>query len=257
MKYSIIIFTLLIFCDQCTTKKITPNDLDQDLHKHYKKILAFREDTSLNSWDSLENENKIFRRKMKFYTSMYPFTLNYDFDSLRSDNIVIVTTDDRLFRIYSWDNMFGGSMRFFENLIQFKSNDNVHSKLYYDTTNLKAGEYIPYYFKIFTLNSECKIYYLAINCGIYSGRDASESIKIFTIDNNEINDTVKLIKTTNGFSNEIKVSYNRHEEPQKLINYNSSSQTIHIPIVLEEGIVSDKFIAYKFNGQYFEKVLNQ
>lgn len=257
MKYSIIILTLLIFCDQCTTKKITPNDLDQDLHKHYMKIVAFREDTSLNSWDSLENENKIFRSKMKFYTSMYPFTLNYNFDSLRSDNIVIVTSDDRLFRIYSWDNMLGGSMRFFENLIQFKSNDNVHSKLYYDTTNLLEGEYIPYYFKIFTLNSEDKIYYLAINCGIYSGRDASESIKIFTIENNRLNDTVKLIKTTSGFSNKIEVSYNRHVEPQNLINYNSLSQTIYIPIVLEEGIVSDKFIAYKFNGQYFEKVLSQ
>jgi hypothetical protein len=76
-----------------------------------------------------------------------------------------------------------------------------------------------------------------------------------------LNDTTKLIKTQKGLINEINVAYDvfsvvdRPERPIKLIKYDSDKKTIYIPVVYENGKVTNKFIVYQFNGQYFEHVV--
>jgi len=44
------------------------------------------------------------------------------------------------------------------------------------------------------------------------------------------------------------------ERPVHLIKYDKIKKIIYIPIVLEDGKVTDRYIQYKFNGSYFEKV---
>ena len=44
------------------------------------------------------------------------------------------------------------------------------------------------------------------------------------------------------------------ERPVRLIKYDKIKKIIYIPIVLEDGKVTDRYIQYKFNGSYFEKV---
>jgi hypothetical protein len=45
----------------------------------------------------------------------------------------------------------------------------------------------------------------------------------------------------------------RPERPLKLIKFDKTKTIIYIPVVYEDGKVTDKFIQYKFNGKYFEK----
>ena len=62
--------------------------------------------------------------------------------------IDIVTTDDGLLRIYSWDTWLGGTMHQFENLFQFKCGDKICTHLITDTSEISE---VPFYSDIFTL----------------------------------------------------------------------------------------------------------
>ena len=255
------ILTVLFLTTKLFSQTMTVEQLENDLHNTYSKLLSYRFGDSI-VWDSIETENIIFRNKIVKYTSMNPLTLTYRFDSLRHDNIDIVSSKDKLFRIYSWDTWLGGTMHNFENVFQYKIDDKVYSKVYLDSTEYGEG-YAPFYSQIFTLNTNKKTYYLAVYNGIYSTKDASQSIKIFTIENRSLNDSVKLIKTKGGLVNSIDVSFDffsvvdRPERPLRLIKYDNEQKIIYIPIVYENGKVTDRFILYKFTGQYFEHIETQ
>ena len=80
------------------------------------------------------------------------------------------------------------------------------------------------------------------------------------IENNHLNDTVKLIRTPGGLTNSINVEFDffkapdNGEKPIHVIKYDTDKKIIYIPIVLEDGRVTKRFILYKFNGKYFEKI---
>ena len=237
---------------------MTAEQIDIDLHNTYLKLLSYRFGDSIQ-WDSLDKENSIFSNKIIKYTSIYPQTLTFKFDSLSKDNIDIVSSEDDLLRIYSWDTWMGGTMHYFNNIYQYKSGEKVFSKF----CNFDNGGPSCFYSQIFTIKANHKTYYLAINNGIGSTRDAVQSIQIFTIENDSLNDTIKLIKTKNGFVNSIDVDFNffsvvdRPERPLKLIKYDSERKIIYVPIVYEDGKVTDRFILYKFTGKYFEHIKTQ
>jgi len=251
--------TILLFSPKLFAQKLTLKAIEDDLHKSYLKILDIRFNNGTTSYDSLEKENNIFIEKIQSYTSNYPLTLTYKFDSLRKDNINIhiVNSEDNLFRIYSWDTWMGGTMHDFKNIFQYRSGNKVYSRLSYDTTD---QDYIPFYSQIFTLKANNKVYYLAIYNGIYSTKDASQSIRIFTIQNHSLNDKVKLIKTSSGLVNSIDVYFDffsvvdRPERPLRLIKYDQQKRIIYIPIVDDSSKVTKRFILYQFNGNVFKRV---
>ena len=72
--------------------------------------------------------------------------------------------------------------------------------------------------------------------------------------------TLKLFKTKTDLLNEINVYFDffsvvdRPERPLRLIKYDTDKKIIYIPIVFEKGKVTDRYILYQFNGQYFEHI---
>lgn len=258
----ILIYLLLPFllATHLFAQSLSPRQIEYNLHTSYQQILHHRFDADSIAWDSLQIANNHFRTLFKDYTAHYPETLTYPFDSLRTDKIDVVTSKDNLFRIYSWDTWTGGSMHSFENIIQYKFNKQVYSKLIHDTTTVSEGDYIPFYSQIFTLSTSNRTYYLAIANGIYSTKDASQSVRIFSVENGLINDTTKLIKTKTGLTNSINVPFDffsvvdRPERPVQLIRYNPSKKIISIPVVYENGFVTKRYIRYQFTGTYFERM---
>jgi hypothetical protein len=232
--------------------------MELELSKLYRKVVYDRLDADTIFWDNIEVYNRIFREKLLHYTSNYPETLTYKFDSLKKDYIYIVSSDDSLFRIYSWDTYLGGTMVYFENIFQFKAGGKVYA--YCDTSSLAKDNYIPFYSQIFTLKTDDKTCYLAVNNGIYTGKETSQSIKAFSIENNSLNDTLKLFKiqTESDLLNEIDIYFDffsvvdRPERSLRLIKYNPDKKIIYIPVVAENDSVTNKYTRYKFNGQYFE-----
>ena len=229
------------------------NKADKELTRLYAKIFPFY----YESQDSLKYYSDLFATRFKNFIKDNPSTLNYKFKSLRDSNACyIVTTPDGLFRIYSWDTWLGGSMHDFKNILQFNSKGKIYS-----TDSSKNGdEFATYFTGIFSLKVKDKRYYLAISGGSESTRDAYETIGVYSISNDSLVDTVKLIKTPSGLSNSIGFEYDffsvveRPERPTRLIKYDTVKKIIYIPVVLKDGKVTDRFIPYQFTGQYFEKL---
>jgi hypothetical protein len=229
---------------------------EKELTNLYDKIFPFYYGNN----DSLNYYSNIFAAKFTTFIKDNPATLNYKFKSLTDSNAChIVTSTDGLLRIYSWDTWLGGTMHDFKNVFQFKSSGKVYST----DLNTNEEDFATYFTDIYSLKTNSKTYYLAVSGGSESTKDAYETIRMYTISNDTLDDKVKLIKTKSGLNNSISFEYDffsvvdRPERPIRLIKYNPEKKIIYIPIVLENGKVTDRFILYQFTGQYFEKTLAQ
>lgn len=250
--------------------------IEKNLIFHHNRISYWHDrwlENSLEvSLDSEEVENKLFKEMLLKYTSTVPASLNYSFDSLKALELFhIITSDDKKFRIYSWNILNTGTMQFFENIIQYKSGKKVFSKLLYRDD--KEGDPGCGFAGVYTSSLNNKVCYLATYIAIYSSRDVGEGIRLFTIENNALNDTVKLIKvpidmedtinilnTPTEIENQVEYDYdyssimNRPNRPS--IEYDSVKKTIKVPIVGAHDSVTNEYNEYKFTGKYFE-ITNQ
>jgi hypothetical protein len=225
---------------------------DKELTSLYSKIFPFYYEDQ----DSLSYYSDLFATKFITFIKNNPSTLSHKFKSLIDSNACgIVTTKDGLFRIYSWDTWQGGTMHAYKNIYQFKSGNKIYATL----LDYGEGDMGTYYTDIFSFKANNKTYFLAINGGSESTRVAYETIGVYTISKDTLNDKVKLIKTQNGLNNSISFEYDafsvdRPDKLNSLIKYDEDKKIISIPVVLENGKVTNRFILYQFNGQYFEKI---
>jgi hypothetical protein len=228
-------------------------EVGKDLTKLYNKIFPFYYGDS----DSLSYYSDLFSSKLTNYIKNNPSTIDCKFKSLTDSNTCsIVTSADNSFRIYSWDTWLGGTMHNYKNLFQFKSDGKVRTL----TFDYGEGDMGTYFTDVFSLKANGKIYFLGVSGGSESSKYAYEVIRAYSINDSTIDDSVKLIKTASGLQNSILIEYDffsladRPERPLKLIKYDADKKIIYIPIVWENGKVTNKFIRYQFTGQYFEKL---
>ncbi|MEO7213794.1 hypothetical protein [Mucilaginibacter sp.] len=237
----------------------TPQSIETGLLKSFNRIGYWDEklnDTTFNAGDSLDKANDVFGAKLKAVAEKYPGTIALPFLQLKKASLDIVTSSDGLFRIYWWDIGGGGTIRLFANVFQYKTDGKTKAKLLLDFE--VKDKLIPYYTKLYMFKTANKTYYLGIYGFIESSRYAGAGIKIFAIENGQLNTEVKLLKTQSGLKNEISYEYDfgsvNYKRP--VVTFDSVTHTIKIPLVTATGRVTKKFITYKFTGKYFEKVTN-
>ena len=248
---------LLAFCFSLSSALFaqTPKQIEDDLVKSYKKIEYY---SQKNDYDKTAAVNKEFETKLKSYTEKTPATLTYPFKALKKANVDVSTSTDGLFRIYSWDTESGGTMHFFENIMQFKTG--TITKAILDKPDGEAVNNYNYN-KIYSFRVNDKVYYLARYLMIGSTKDVSDGIHIFAIENGKITDA-KIIKTRSGlhsdlsydydFGSVIDIDYDKRPGPR----FDEKTNIIYLPLVDGNNQMTNKFILYKFTGQYFEKVKN-
>jgi hypothetical protein len=240
----------------------SPKVIEADLLKSFTKIEYWgdpkhRYDEKINGEDSLLRVNEIFGKKLFYYTSKYPFTIGQKFLILKKNHLDICTSSDGLIRIYSWDTQTGGTMHFFDDVIQFKSGNRTKSLL---DTPRSQGDAGADYRKIYTFKNNGVKYYLCVFMFIESSSYDGEDIMFFSIENNSLKQNIKLIKTNEGLTDYLGYEYDNGSiidwKPRPEIYFDPKSKTIHLPLVKPHGQLTYKFITYKFTGQYFEKVKN-
>jgi len=219
--------------------------------KLYEKVLEARSGNS----DSVEYFSDKFGKAFKNLVKTNPGTLNYSFKRLKDSNYCFVATSaDGNFRIYSWDTWTGGTMHNFDAILQWKSNGKVFTK----KPRWDEGDAGSFVADIFTVNIGTKTYYLPVWNGIFSTKDAGQSISVLTIENNQLVDTVKLFKTKTKLLNSIDVEYDffsvvdRPERPVRLITYDDKQKILYIPVVGDKGEVTNRNILYQLKDKYFE-----
>jgi hypothetical protein len=259
-KYFVIVLVFVATFSFGQTLKMT----DQKLIEAFGKInyWAFNKTLTdkINPYDSLELVNDEFEKLLLKYTKSIPQTLSYEFKNLIDSGLIISTSEDGLFRIYSWDTWTGGTMHNFRNVYQFKSGDKIYSKIM-GTKNGEDGVPGCFYNQINDVVSGGKTFYMAQSRAILSTALSYHNIKVFSIDNSKLNDTAKLIKTKTGVKNQLgygidlTASANRDKEvPEFYIEYDRLTKTYVIPLILEDSKVTTKKIRYQFKGKYFEKL---
>ncbi|WP_407747118.1 hypothetical protein [Niastella sp.] len=218
--------------------------------KLYSKLQSFARENE----DSTNLYAEKFENEFTSFIKNNPGTLNYPFKKLIDSIFCFVkTSDDGNVRIYSWDSWTGGTMHFFKVMHQWRANGKVFTKV------LQFEDGSPAYFcsKIFTINIK-KNYYLAVTNGIFSTKNAQQSITCYSIEGNKLMDTVRLFKTKTKKLNTINVAFDffsvvdRPERPLELITYDDKLNIIYIPVVDDKDQVTKKNILYQLKGQYFE-----
>jgi len=253
-------FCFAAFCILITSSlsaQVPRRIVEDDLAKSFKKINNWyqqRDKDTTGAWgDSLQSANDVFGKKLQYYTNKYLPTI-YSLNNLEPLGVDINTSADEMFRIYSWDTWTGGTMHYFENVMQYKVGNRTYSIL--DTASAESQNYVFPYYKLHTLKVDNHNYYLAIYYGVFSGKDRGQGIRIFTINQGKLEDA-KLIKTQSGLHNKLYYDFDGFTGNSKVnenILYNEATRTISLPVVLDNGKLTAKRILYKFTGQYFERI---
>lgn len=256
----ITIFALLIFLFSFVNFAQTPQTIEQTLIKNLKEVQKYSSYGSSYDDEKLSKNNEIFANNLLKYTKIAS-TLSYGFPALNK-LMMNATSEDGKFRIYSWDAETGGTMHDFMRVYQFKGAD---GKVYSKAEEINEDAASSFVTDIFSLNTKDGKVYIVCSTFMISSQDNSQSADLFRIDGNSLNDKVKLIKTKSGLTNTLNFNYNffsvvdRKERPIRLISFDKKTNTLKIPVVIEDkefpnGRVTNKSISYQFNGTYFVKV---
>jgi hypothetical protein len=253
-------FSIIVCFVSCHAYAQSLQQIEAELLVPFRQIQywsVYKEpDQLMNRHDSIVQANNTFRNRLLQYTSGVRATFTYDFAALEKEGLVIRTSEDGLFRIYSWDSWMGGTAHQFEAIFQYKAANKVFSKL----AVYEDGDMGRWYSNIYDLKVDHKTYYIGLYHEIYSSKDSYQGVKLFCIEENKLNEAVRLFKTTTGIRNQLGFEYNffsvadHPERPVKLIYYDKDEDQLHLAVVLEDGKVTKRFITYQFTGKYFERV---
>lgn len=262
----ILFFTIIISCNKRPTSNSTDNNItfsetktDSDssnLIKKEKQILKFHNAT-LKAMENAPIDSLIVINSKRFTDSMSdliknnPNTFNYSFELLQKENAInlISSADDNL-RVYSWNNHLGGTMRFFNQIFQFKSNEQI-------TVDIHLAEKDPqaFFSKIYEVkNSKKETFYLVISNSILSSKYSVQHINAYKIDTGKLN-KIQVFKTKTNTLDQISVEYDffsvvdRPERPVEVITLENN--TLKIALVDDKQNVTSKNLIYEWDGEYF------
>lgn len=262
----ILFFTIIISCNKRPTSNSTDNNItfsetktDSDssnLIKKEKQILKFHNAT-LKALENAPIDSLIVINSKRFTDSMSdliknnPNTFNYSFELLQKENAInlISSADDNL-RVYSWNNHLGGTMRFFNQIFQFKSNEQI-------TVDIHLAEKDPqaFFSKIYEVqNNKKETFYLVISNSILSSKYSVQHINAYKIDTGKLN-KIQVFKTKTNTLDQISVEYDffsvvdRPERPVEVITLENN--TLKIALVDDKQNVTSKNLIYEWDGEYF------
>jgi hypothetical protein len=236
------------------------NLIEKKLNNLIEKRIFWSDDQSETAYDSLAKYNKEFETFILNFTSQNPKTLTHNFNKIKGLNII--SSEDGLFRIYTWNTYEGGTMQFYRNVFQY----NIHGKVYSKFNKKDEEDNGCSFYEINNVEINSKHYYVTTSVSVGSSAVYYYEAKIFSIDNGELNENAKLIKTKSGIKNtlgyevDLSSSSNRERkdgvESRDYINliYDKKNKTIVIPLINEDGKITKNKIKYKFTGNFFEKI---
>jgi hypothetical protein len=252
-------FILLVFSFSLFAQ--TPQKIEQELIKNLKELEKYSSYGGNYDEEKNSKANEVFETNLLKYTKLAS-TLAYNFPFLNK-LMMNATSEDGNFRIYSWDTETGGTMHDYARVYQFRGAD---GKIYSKTDGkAEEGDMGSFVYAIYTVNSKSGKIYIVCSNFIGSSQDHYQSADLYKIEGNALKGKVKLIKTASGLTDTLNFGYNffsvvdRKERPIKLIVLDKKTNTLKIPVVIENekfpnGEVTNRFINYRFNGTNFVKV---
>jgi hypothetical protein len=166
-------------------------------------------------------------------------------------------------RVYSWDLESGGTMHDYDLLIQYRgASGNV---AYWTTSEEDFDGGGAFYSDVFQLSTSSGPIYMLVSTSRASSSLNGQSLRTMRIKGDALERDAKLIKTSEGMTNEVSFAYDffsvvdRPDRPVRLFTFNAARKEFKFPVVIEDdetpqGRVTNKFITYRFNGTHFVRV---
>lgn len=197
-----IFFILILLSIAISLRGQNIQQIDKHLTSAFDKIEYWNEydetNGNISKYDSLKVALKIFEQQLLHITQTVPQTLDAPFKGLTKKGVTIATSEDGLFRIYSWYLYNGGTMHFYKNIFQYKNQNGIHAFIS-DTT--RANDVMDpgcFYRQVNKIISQQKTFYITQSISVLSSAYTAHFIKIFSIEDYGLNDTAQLIKTKTG-----------------------------------------------------------
>jgi hypothetical protein len=249
-KLFVYLFVLAIFpSGQALAQKGDIASQENRFVELYSKIISSIQEDN----DSVSFYSDEFTKEFTKFIKNNPATLSYPFKRLDS-LCYVITSDDGNFRVYSWDELTGGTMHFYDKIYQWKAGGKVFTKVP-GGDEFDAGRFCS---EIFTVVLNNKTHYLTVDNGIFSTRESAQSVSAYTIEGNKLADTARVFKAKTKKLNNIDVQFDffsvvdRPERPLELITYDDKRKIMYIPVVDGAGQVTKKNILYELKGRYLE-----
>lgn len=261
MAKALVFIIIIILLFAFPAKGQSMQDVQDKILYYVRSIERLDTSSNLDRRDSLRVFNKNLLNYLTETCLKNPATLKYDFATLKNSGFNILTSEDKKFRIYCWDVMRGGSAHSFNALIQYDVQTGTKIKILNDDSNTEEGVVSSgsYYSDLYTFHTASnKTVYLAIGHGIIWSGAGGDDISAYTIENGELNDSIKFFQTPTRSFNSIEFSYDLTDyvNSDKNVGYpefklSSDKQTLYVPIIKKNDEITSKFLVYKFNGYKF------
>lgn len=234
-------------------------DVEKQLIVDYRQIDYWRSHIDLPDtidWvDSLGHADTTFHEQLTKILNKYPESLDYDFPALRDSGFVITTSNDGCFRIYAWDNESGGSMRYFDHVLQYKTNSGTRAT---SLTGTAEDQEIGWYLMISPFRTKKSTYYLAFSRSQISGSGRVETVSSFKIDKDSLLGPIKLFKKGNQRQDNVGLEFMSFSFPRvpaltlQTLVYDTVHHTIKVPQLDDLfGNPTGHYTLYRWTGKYF------
>lgn len=200
----------------------------------------------MEEFEKTEAQNRKIVKLMLQVFKKYPKSMQYPFEKLENGFVSISISENKKLRIFSWDNMLGGTGRENINICQLVDKSQNCAAEINQVSNID---------NVYWINSNVQNLYL-----ILSSQKLSNPIHGFFASSLQINagckitENVKIFKTATKELSEIGVSYSIFENENEA-NISYIKDILYIPIVLQNGKLTDRFLKYRLRKGvfYFEK----
>jgi hypothetical protein len=167
MKTTLTFLTLLL---TFSLHSQTTKEIDKQLTSAFGKIEYWNalddQKDGISKYDSLNTALENFEHQLLHFTNTVPQTLDYPFDSLGKNGVTIVTSEDGLFRIYSWYQYNGGTMHVYKNLFQYRNAKGTFAYISDTTSAAETMDAGCSYRQTNKIVSQNKTYYVALNIAV-------------------------------------------------------------------------------------------
>src|SRR5688572_776482 len=219
-KHRVVMFVLLLWMSAfglAQAQQSASQKLDMSLTEDFRKMQAVAFD---NNWDHFDSLIHSFKRRLKKELAS-GVGLDCKFDSL-STEMRIVQSEDKLLRIFSWDELSGGTWHDMAAFAQYKTSSGaIGSKQLDSDREMELSQYSDIIIsKIHMVKMRDKIFYLTIGWGTHGAGHHHMMAQIFSIEGN------KLVKCVDCFDSgrDLIVVSGRAYDPD--LKYDPVSKTI-------------------------------
>ena len=257
-----ILFCLLLLSAAAGAQSVSK--IENELLGHLNKLDKASNYGGSSDYEVLAAENAALQKALVKYGTRAD-VLRYRFPKLK-DRMYITTSRDGKLRSYSWDTNEGGTMHDFLTVFQYKGSGGkvktVTDPYEQNMEDRGAGSFVT---QIFQTDTPTGPIYLVVDNFIGSTSLGGQGIHGFNINNDQLDRKAKVFKTAEGETDSISFAYDffsvvdHPERPVKLFSYDEGKKSFRFPVVIEDsktpsGRVTNRFITYRFNGNYFVKV---